>query len=388
MTVVRIGLVGYGKGGSIFHAPFIASAPECEFAGVVTRSAERRAELAADHPGVPAYDSLADLVAAGVDAVAISTPAATHIELAQQALRSGARRGVRQAVRADPGVGPGDGASWPAKLGRVLTVYQNRRFDSDFLTLRRLIADGSLGDVHRFESRFERFSPDPGPGAAGGGGLWDLGSHLVDQAMQLFGPVATVYAEAHVRDDSGLDDDTFVALTHQQRGALAPVDELAPGQPRAAPARVRQRGDVHSGRARRPGGGADRRPHPGLARRRLGRRAGLRLGAAVTRGAESEPVPSERGRWDTFYPAFAAAVAARGRRRSTPATCVQTTARPARRPSQRHLRPRHRHLYAGLVPDLRGPRSAMTLRSRREREGVVGGSKVTATGGTPHGLRS
>ena len=84
------------------------------------------------------------------------------------------------------------------KLGRVLTVYQNRRFDSDFLTLRRLIADGSLGEVHRFESRFERFSPDPGPRAAGGGALWDLGSHLVDQAMQLFGPVSTVYAEAHL----------------------------------------------------------------------------------------------------------------------------------------------------------------------------------------------
>ena len=71
MTPVRIGLVGYGKGGRTFHAPFIASAPSCELAGVVTSSPERRKELADDHPGVPAYDSLADLADAGADAVAI-----------------------------------------------------------------------------------------------------------------------------------------------------------------------------------------------------------------------------------------------------------------------------------------------------------------------------
>jgi len=78
MTATRIGLVGYGSGGRIFHAPLLASAEGVEFAGVVTRSAERRAELASAHPDVPAFDSLADLAAAGVEAVTISTPAATH----------------------------------------------------------------------------------------------------------------------------------------------------------------------------------------------------------------------------------------------------------------------------------------------------------------------
>src|SRR5690606_8368529 len=103
--------------------------------------------------------------------------------------------------------------------GVPLTVYQNRRWDSDFLTLRRLVADGELGEVRRFESRFERFKPDTGPGAAGGGALLDLGSHLIDQALQLLGPVVNVYAETHVREN-GRDDDFFVAFTHRD-GAIS-----------------------------------------------------------------------------------------------------------------------------------------------------------------------
>ena len=91
------------------------------------------------------------------------------------------------------------------RLGLPLAPYQNRRWDSDFLTARALADDGALGTVVRFESRFERFDPEPGPPAAGGGTLLDFGSHLVDQALVLLGPVASVYAEWRVRD-SGLDD--------------------------------------------------------------------------------------------------------------------------------------------------------------------------------------
>src|SRR5207253_891821 len=101
-----------------------------------------------------------------------------------------------------------------ARRGTVLTVYQNRRLDSDLLTLRRIMASGDLGTVTRFESRFERFRPQPGPRPAGGGTLRDFGSHLADQALLLFGPVHQVYAELHVRADSGLDDDFFLALRH------------------------------------------------------------------------------------------------------------------------------------------------------------------------------
>src|SRR5215470_13609708 len=89
MTVTRIGLAGYGFGGRIFHAPLIAAAAGAELAGVVTRSPERRAELAADHPGVPAFDSLAALKEAGADAVAVSTPADTHMPVVHEAIGLG-----------------------------------------------------------------------------------------------------------------------------------------------------------------------------------------------------------------------------------------------------------------------------------------------------------
>jgi predicted dehydrogenase len=106
--------------------------------------------------------------------------------------------------------------------GRLLTVFQNRRWDGDFLTVRKLLAEGALGAVHRFESRFERWNPVPRPGwresgdpAEAGGLLFDLGAHLIDQALQLFGPVLTVYAELDRRRPGvAVDDDAFVALTH------------------------------------------------------------------------------------------------------------------------------------------------------------------------------
>jgi predicted dehydrogenase len=181
---VRIGLVGYGKGGRFFHAPLIAAAADCELAGVVTRSAERRGELARDHPGTPAYDDLAQLASAGVDAVAISTPADTHVPLVQEAVSLGlpvvcdkpfalqsaaARQALENAER----------------TGVPLTVYQNRRYDADFLTVRAVLGSGELGQVIRLESRMEQYTPAGGIPASGGGILLDLGAHLVDQALRL-----------------------------------------------------------------------------------------------------------------------------------------------------------------------------------------------------------
>jgi predicted dehydrogenase len=103
----------------------------------------------------------------------------------------------------------------------LLAPYQNRRWDGDFLTLRRLLADGALGDVHRFESRFERWRLTPREGwrelgdpKEAGGLLFDLGSHLIDQALCLFGPVTDVYAELDRRRGLLVDDDVFLALTH------------------------------------------------------------------------------------------------------------------------------------------------------------------------------
>src|SRR5690348_9857888 len=174
MTGVRIGLAGYGFGGRYFHAPFLAAAPECDFMGVVTTSTERQRQFAEAFPGRRTFDSLDALAAAGEETVRLAEG-----------------------------------------CGLALSAYRNRRWESDFRTVRKALADGVLGSPVRFESRFERFAPEPGPSAAGGGTLLDFGSHLVDQALVLFGPARSVYAEMHVRDDAAsLDDDVFVAITH------------------------------------------------------------------------------------------------------------------------------------------------------------------------------
>ena len=144
--------------------------------------------------------------------MAISTPAATHSELTDHALELGLAV-VSDKPFALDATAALRSVELAERLGLALAPYQNRRWDSDFLTVRALAAEGALGELTRFESRFERLDPEPGPPASGGGTLRDFGSHLVDQALVLLGPVASVYAEWRLRD-SGLDDDVFVALTH------------------------------------------------------------------------------------------------------------------------------------------------------------------------------
>jgi predicted dehydrogenase len=307
---VRIGLAGYGFGGRYFHAPLLASAAECHFMGVLTRSAERRAAVHGDLPGRATFDDLEQLASAGAEAVTISTPVDTHIPLVLEALALGlavvcdkpfalnaasARRAVEQA----------------AGRGIPLTVYQNRRWDSDFLTVADLVRQGALGRVLRFESAFERFDPEPGPPAAGGGTLLDFGSHLVDQALHLFGPVQTVYAELNVRSETALDDDMFIALTH--RGGVR--SHLRGSWAQGAPApRFRVTGS--SGTYFVEGVDAqEAQLLSGATPATLGTAWGLEPAervSAVRRGSALRPIALHRGRWDSFYPAFAAAVRKQG----------------------------------------------------------------------------
>src|SRR4051794_15196900 len=212
MEPVRMGLVGYGFGGRYFHAPLLASAAECAFLGVVTTSAQRREQVGREHRGAATFGSLRELRDAGAEAVAISTPADTHTALTEQALRLGLAVVCDKPFALDAAAARGT-VDLAAELGLALSPYQNRRWDSEFATVRRLVDEGALGGVTRFESRFERFAPQAGPPAAGGGTLLDFGSHLVDQALVLLGPVDSVYAEWRIRE-TGLDDDVFVALTH------------------------------------------------------------------------------------------------------------------------------------------------------------------------------
>jgi predicted dehydrogenase len=318
--MVRFGLVGYGLGGRVFHAPLLASAPDVDFMGVVTRSPDRRAELAKHHPGVPAYDSLADLAAAGAQAVAISTPMATHADLAREAIR------LRLAAVVDKPFTPDAAtareiAALAADEGVVFSVYQNRRWDSDTRTVQKLIADGVLGDIRRFESRFERWAPGRQPPEAGGGSLLDFGSHLVDGALFLFGPATRVYAE--VRDSGALDDDVFVALHH-----AGGVESHLWGSWRQAAPGPRLRVTGTGGTYIVDGiDGQEAALKAGRSPADLGDSWGAEPEQAWGRlylGGNAEPVPSERGRWDLYYPAFAAAVRGDGPVPVDPQDAVRT----------------------------------------------------------------
>jgi scyllo-inositol 2-dehydrogenase (NADP+) len=223
---VRVALVGYGMAGRVFHAPFIEAADGIELAAVVTADPGRRRQAQAAHPAAAIVES-ADLLwpaAAdlGVDLVVVATPNRAHVPVALAALGAGLAVVVDKplAVTAADGRRVVDEA---ARRRLLLSVFHNRRWDGDFLTVRRVVAAGALGRVWRFESRYERWRPERRPEAwrergdpqEGGGLLADLGSHLVDQAVVLFGPPVSVYAEVACRRPGAVvDDDTFVALEH------------------------------------------------------------------------------------------------------------------------------------------------------------------------------
>jgi predicted dehydrogenase len=221
---IRTSLVGYGLGGRSFHAPFLAADPDLDLQVVVTSDPGRQEAVRAEHPDarvVPDLGALLDGDAvAGLDLVVISTPPARHAEQVRAALEAGLHVVVDKpmTVRAAEGR---ELVALAEQRGRMLTVFQNRRWDGDFRTLRRLVEEGEVGTVRRFESRFETWKPTEtkewkrGGAGTGAGVLYDLGVHLVDQAVQLLGPVEDAYAELRRhRPGQGADDDSFVALRH------------------------------------------------------------------------------------------------------------------------------------------------------------------------------
>ena len=220
----NVALLGYGLAGSVFHAPFIATTPGLRLAVVVTGSDERRNRALREHPGVTVVGSSEEVWerAANLDLAVIATPNDSHLPLGLAALEAGLAVVVDKplALNAEQGRALVGAA---AEHGLLLSAFQNRRWDGDFLTLRKLLDRNELGRVHRFESRFDRWRPELGsgwrervPAAEGGGLLLDLGSHLVDQALQLFGPARGLYAEVDARREGAVaDDDVFLALEHE-----------------------------------------------------------------------------------------------------------------------------------------------------------------------------
>ncbi|MFZ8756244.1 Gfo/Idh/MocA family protein [Microbacterium sp. HMH0099] len=220
---LRTAVIGFGVSGRVFHAPFLDADPDYRLDLIVTANPERRAEAESRHPSARVVSDVEAVWAAAdeLDLVVIGSPSGTHARLAQRALDAGLDVVVDKpfAVTAEEGRAL---IARAERLGRTITVFQNRRWDGDFRTLRALVDSGELGEVRRFESRFEWWKPDPSSSwkteadvAEGGGILYDLGTHLIDQAVQLFGPVDDVASEVHRRRQAtAADDDVFVALRH------------------------------------------------------------------------------------------------------------------------------------------------------------------------------
>jgi predicted dehydrogenase len=220
---LRVGLLGYGIAGRVFHAPLIAASPDLALAAVVTTSAARRAQVRAEHPDAAALEHADRLWerAGDLDLVVVATPNRHHAAHALAALDAGLPVVVDKPLA--PTAAQAQLLIEAARRRRLpLTVFQNRRWDGDFLTVRRLVRDGALGTVHRFESRFELWQPEVSAGwreegapEEAGGLLYDLGSHLIDQALHLFGPVTSSHGEIDRRRAGvAVDDDVFVALEH------------------------------------------------------------------------------------------------------------------------------------------------------------------------------
>ena len=220
-TALRVGLIGYGTAGRFFHAPLLTTTPGLELTAIVTSDPERRAEAESAYPGVRIVETAQDLWSLELDLVVVASPNKTHVPLAEGAITAG----VAVVVDKPLAVTSADArklVAFAERRGKLLSVFQNRRWDGDFRTVQQLLAEGRLGTPLRFESRFERWRPqlkggwrELGDRSQGSGLLYDLGSHLVDQALTLFGPVEHVYAEADIRRAGATaDDDTFIALTH------------------------------------------------------------------------------------------------------------------------------------------------------------------------------
>ncbi|MFE6254506.1 Gfo/Idh/MocA family oxidoreductase [Agromyces sp. NPDC057865] len=220
---IRTAVIGFGTSGRIFHAPFLAANPDYSLDAIVTRDPSRSAAAATRHPGARIMATPDELLAdaAEFDLVVIGSPSGTHAALADEALEAGLDVVVDKPFATTAHEARGLIAE-AELLGRRLTVFQNRRWDGDFRTLQDLVAEGELGEVRRFESRFEWWQPEPAASwkteasaAEAGGILYDLGTHLIDQAVQLFGPVSDLHAEiARRRPAAAADDDVFLALQH------------------------------------------------------------------------------------------------------------------------------------------------------------------------------
>ena len=214
-------LIGYGLGGRVFHAPLISAVERLSLDGIVTGNADRAAQAAGAHPNARIHATLEDGLARDYDLAVISTANVTHVPYATAALEAGLHVVLDKPI-APSALAAGVLADLAGSRARLLIPFQNRRWDSDFLTVLAVARDGRIGNVHRFASHIERMRVTPKPGWRGsgdpadmGGMLYDLGAHAIDQAILLMGPVTAVASAVRsVRPGFDADDDVVLLLTH------------------------------------------------------------------------------------------------------------------------------------------------------------------------------
>ena len=306
---LRVGITGYGLSGRFFHGALLG-AVGFEVIGALTKNLERISHLAEDFPKARAVSSIEELLALGLDLLVVASGNPSH---ASDAI-AGLKAGVPVVVDKPMGRTMAETVeiiNVSTDTGVPVTTYFNRLWDSDTLTIKRALAQGDLGKVFRFDSRFERFRPQPNPGswrerstpAEGGGNLLDLQPHLVSTSLHLFGPAELVHAS--VRSVRGFADDDVVLVLKHESGVDSYLSASAiigaPGP------RVRVNGDAASLVI------ADLDAQEGLLR--AGKvpinhrwQEDVCTPAVIHRGEISEHYPSEPGNYAAFYIQVAAAI--------------------------------------------------------------------------------
>lgn len=305
MSDVRLGLVGYGVGGRLFHAPYVQAAEGVELVGVVTKN--RRDDVKADLPGVHVFDSLKDLVEFGVDAVTITTPPATRRSLVLEALSLGVHV-IGDKPFAPDAQGAQDLIDAAQKSGKLLSVFQNRRWDGDVRTLRALIDSERLGTLWRAHMRMDQDSAETIERGPNAGLLRDMGSHVVDQVLWLFGPALSVSCHLDYLDyPEGRTDVSFVLDILHESGVRSYIDASKANHADAKQWRVY---GSEGNYCVTPNDVQFESIMAGLTPLGEGDKWGIDVPEAwgiLTTSAGEEVIPAQAGRYQDFYSQFAAA---------------------------------------------------------------------------------
>src|SRR5581483_10659323 len=214
---IRGGVVGFGLAGRIFRTDVVQATPGLELACVVQRSGD---EAAQEYPGIKLARSVEEMLKdVSIQLVVIATPSYSHYELAQQCLRE-----QRNVVVDKPFTLKSEDAADLIRMARerklLLSVYQNRRWDSGFQTIRQVLGSGELGRIVTYDSHFDRFRSEPRrdvwreSGGPGGGILFDLGAHVIDEALMFFGTPESIFASVRIDRENAVADDAWDILLH------------------------------------------------------------------------------------------------------------------------------------------------------------------------------